>query len=477
MPLRNEEHPEWAPSPDEFYYPTHRELFKTLCALHDEQFDVTDHSSIFTALLTVGFKAYKDKNSFDHFQKQIFDASPGAADVIPQLKRLAKKRRIYQLSKNLLEAVKRDDDLDVAIDAAFRRALPDDGGVNTQTFWTAGNLREDYPEMRPVLIEGLLRKGEVMNLIASPKMGKSWLADDLVLNMATGRDWFGRKVEACESILVDNELHRETIASRLYRVAEARLLQPAEWKDRILIAPLRGKLRDIFSAERVFRRIEKNRYRLLVLDSLYRFFPKNMDENDNGSMAALYNQLDYYADMLGVAIVVIHHSTKGNQGGKGVMDVGSGGGAAGRATDTHLIMREHELANCVTVEARVRTFPQPDPFVMKWDFPVWSLEADANPAAIKKDEPAAKAKAQGGTGRPSTTQAWTAEMLVRAVLSDGPKTKTVLLQIASTMGLPVTPGDALLKVAVEKNIVRIQKRESQPWVYHYNLPPDETPPQ
>jgi hypothetical protein len=39
--------------------------------------------------------------------------------------------------------------------------------------------------------------------------------------------------------------------------------------------------------------------------------PRDTDENDNGTMAQVYNVLDAYAAKLQCAFVLIHHSTKG----------------------------------------------------------------------------------------------------------------------------------------------------------------------
>ena len=52
-----------------------------------------------------------------------------------------------------------------------------------------GALLRTFPERRPSLIEGLLRKGETMNIIAAPKIGKSWLSLGLAFAVATGRPW------------------------------------------------------------------------------------------------------------------------------------------------------------------------------------------------------------------------------------------------------------------------------------------------
>lgn len=52
-----------------------------------------------------------------------------------------------------------------------------------------------------------------MNVIAPPKVGKSWLASDKALAAATGRPWLDRyQTEAADVLIIDNELHPHTTA-------------------------------------------------------------------------------------------------------------------------------------------------------------------------------------------------------------------------------------------------------------------------
>ncbi len=46
---------------------------------------------------------------------------------------------------------------------------------------TAADLIHKYPQLRPSVISGLLRVGEVMNLVAGPKLRKSWLVHSLAV--------------------------------------------------------------------------------------------------------------------------------------------------------------------------------------------------------------------------------------------------------------------------------------------------------
>jgi len=51
---------------------------------------------------------------------------------------------------------------------------------------SVSDLVAAHPDMRPIVIDGILRKGETANIIAAPKVGKSYLAGNLAWAVATG---------------------------------------------------------------------------------------------------------------------------------------------------------------------------------------------------------------------------------------------------------------------------------------------------
>jgi hypothetical protein len=162
-------------------------------------------------------------------------------------------------------------------------------------------LLGDYPELRQPLIHGLLRRGETMNVIASPKMGKSWLTTDLALALATGRSWLDTfETVHGDVLIIDNELHPETTSNRIPKVAEARQIPVEEIADHVYVENLRGRLKDILSLGGYFQATPPGRYSVIILDALYRFLPRDTDENDNGTMAGIYNYLDLHAARYGV---------------------------------------------------------------------------------------------------------------------------------------------------------------------------------
>lgn len=321
-----------------------------------------------------------------------------------------------------------------------------------------GELVAAYPQLREPVIHGLLRAGETMNIIASPKTGKSWLTLDLAIAVATGRPWLGRyQTEAGPVLIIDNELHRETSAHRLPKVAEARGVTMREIAERIYVDNLRGRLQDIFTLAPYFEALEPGRFKVIVLDAFYRFMPAGGDENDNGTMANIYNRIDAFADRLGCCFVLIHHSTKGSQSGKSVTDVGAGAGAQSRATDTHLVLRPHEEDGVVVLDAAVRSWPPIDPACLRWNFPVWSVDDTLDPGTLKNERPGKKKDAAPRPEKPAEPS-WTVERFVEEFISTEPLSLAELRErVKPVKGLPVRRAEDLLSVAESGQLIKRRK--------------------
>ena len=242
---------------------------------------------------------------------------------------------------------------------------------------------------REVIIEGLMRRGEVGNMVASTKKGKSWLAVLLGMKVATGEPWLGRQTTKGRVLLIDNELQDEEIQNRMANVANAAGIitenaEPFEYVD------LRGQWVGIQEIEFQLSRFEPGELTLVVLDAKYRFFSNGMQENSNDDQTAFHNEIDKLARRLNCAIVMVHHATKGDQGQRAVTDVGSGGGSQARAADCHIVIRSHADGDDLAVlDAAVRSFPPVKSQTLRWSFPLWtadtSVEATVKQAQTRND--------------------------------------------------------------------------------------------
>lgn len=326
-------------------------------------------------------------------------------------------------------------------------------GIVLPQFRSARDLLREFTSLKRPVIEGLLRQGETMNLISAPKLGKSWLATDLALAVATGRDWLDAfPTVRGEVLIVDNELHPETSAARIPKVADARGIPWDDFADRVFVENLRGRLKSLPELAPYFQALEPGRFSLIVLDALYRLLPSEASENDNAVMAGIYNQLDQIAARLACAIVCIHHSSKGIQSGKAITDVGAGAGSQARATDTHLVLRPHQESNAVVVEAAVRSWPPVSPLCLRWDFPVWMQDESLDPAQLKSEWPRRRQRKEKKESTPVEPE-WTVERFVDQFIGADPQESKAIIEQASEEGISKRKAKELIRDAEKSGLV------------------------
>lgn len=294
---------------------------------------------------------------------------------------------------------------------------------------------------RPIIHE-LLREGETMNVIASPKVGKSWFVSRLAISVASGLDWLGLTVEPGRVLHIDNELHASTIAYRYRVISEAMDFPHHLYSGNIDMVSLRGRLRDLYGLARTFEQIEPGQYKLIILDAFYRTLPRDTDENDNGAIANLYNLIDHYASRLQCAFVLIHHTSKGNQSGKAVTDVGAGAGSQSRAADTHLILRPHEEDGIIVLESAVRSWPPMAPCALKWDWPLFTPTDEVDTSALL------------GVTKPGKPKAVPLEDFVEQCIATGDpcSKRSVIYEANQRLGLSERKAEEMLDLAMERGL-------------------------
>ena len=336
----------------------------------------------------------------------------------------------------------------------------------------AADLLRDYPERRPAVIEGLLRQGETMNIIAAPKVGKSWLTLGLAFSVAHGLPWLDTfQCTKSRVLIIDNELHPETSAHRLRILGKALLLSV----DGIDLMNLRGNLQDLVGLCDKLKRIERGQYGLVIIDAFYRTIPQNSDENSNAMMAGLYNVIDATAEKIGSAFSSIHHSSKGNQANKAITDVGSGAGAMSRATDTHLILRPHEEEGAVVLEAAVRSSAPVSPLCLRWSFPTWRSDRDLDVTALRAEKPRRLRRAEDQAAEKPVKEAWTAKRFAEAVGKPEPQPRGVFLEAGTVYGLSDRKTEQLLQNAVDCGYLFFRQEHGTYGKAMYSTQPPEPP--
>ena len=245
--------------------------------------------------------------------------------------------------------------------------------------FSLGQTMQNPEPLHEPILNGLLRRGESMNLVAAPKTGKSWLVTQMALSVATGRLWIGFSTTPGKVLLVDNELHRATLEHRFQTVAEAMDVDLQAAEQNLLALCLRGDLAGgLMQLELDLQQFTPGELNLLIVDAKYRL-DGAQDENSNAEQTAFFNRVDQLAARLDCAVVLVHHASKGLQTGKHVTDVGAGAGAQSRAADVHFVIRPHEQPGMAVVDAVCRSFRPVESLTLRHEWPLWKITLGVEP--------------------------------------------------------------------------------------------------
>jgi RecA-family ATPase len=86
--------------------------------------------------------------------------------------------------------------------------------------------------------------------------------------------------------------------------------------------------------ESLGRCLDKDGFEVIIIDSIYRLYTDDVDENSNSDVARFLGEVNKMAAKSGASVIFSHHSTKGDSSGKDSIDIASGAGSFGRWVDT-----------------------------------------------------------------------------------------------------------------------------------------------
>lgn len=243
------------------------------------------------------------------------------------------------------------------------------------------------PEMAPVQIEGILRKGHKMLIAGPSKAGKTFLEIELAVATAEGLTWCGYQCAQGRVLFINLEVDEASFIHRIKDVYEGMKVEPNHI-DNIVTLNLRGVSRPLDKlAPILVNRIKKTKVDLVILDPIYKVITG--DENSASDMARFCNQFDYICKETGVSMVYCHHHSKGNKSNMNAMDRASGSGVFARDPDAILDLLEVKTPLDVYIndpqttawklEFTLREFAKPQPLYMYFTYPIHQMDdADNN---------------------------------------------------------------------------------------------------
>lgn len=292
----------------------------------------------------------------------------------------------------------------------------------------------------PQIIQGILHQGCKMILGGTSKSNKSWCLLHLAISVATGQDWWGHKCVKTPVVYINFELHKWAIAERLNSLVGALDVQGKGLGDSLALWNLRGRNADLsLLRPKLEEQLSRHQFGLIILDPAYKVLG-DRDENANGEIAALMNELEGMAQSSGAAVVVAHHFAKGDSTAKNAIDRMSGAGAWARDPDSIMVLTPHEEPDCFTVTSILRNLPQLSEFVVRWQFPLMTLATDLNPEALRRPQ--------------GKNKVCTDKEFVDQFIGDGSGVKrSYIVSKASASGISDRTVDRYLKRLTESNVI------------------------
>jgi hypothetical protein len=377
------------PDPEIFYSSQNQLVAETIVMLWDSDCKAIDAVTVGNELARTG--RLEDAGGVPYLMT-LSESVPHAEHVRYYAKIVREKYQLRQLIQKceqvLSEARRPDSNIQHIVEHAAKMLQESRIGSHSRlTFKDAWHAAFQPRPMRECIIEGMLRRAEVGNFIASTKTGKSWFALMLLICIATGRDWLGRRVARGSVLLIDNELHDETIENRIATVRHAMNIEPDTHRERFEYVSCRGdwiSIQDLIEGIPV--KHPPGSLNMIVIDAKYRLFGNGLEENSNDDQTTFHNMIDQFAKAMDCPVVLVHHSTKGDQSGKSVTDVGSGGGSQSRAVDLHMTIRPHQQPGLAVLEGAVRSFAPIEPMTLRWNWPIWTVASDVEPVLPKNSK-------------------------------------------------------------------------------------------
>ena len=244
---------------------------------------------------------------------------------------------------------------------------------------SAGSVVE-LPEREPI-IDCMVRRRQVMNIVSVAKAGKSFFVEQLGVCVAAGVPFLGFETRQADTpskvLFLDYENDSVNFNNRLYKIAQE-LCVPMENVASLHYASFEGNGIDVFQMEK-FLADAGAKYDLVVVDCLKEAKPSFYDENSNDAMNAVYARIKNIAKNCDAAVVVVHHTSKGMGRNQYVMDAGRGASAIGGAAGSQIVIRPDgdydedapESEIIYRIDFKCRSFKTPPPTRIQFKYPLW----------------------------------------------------------------------------------------------------------
>jgi hypothetical protein len=387
-------------SSDYFYLPTNRQMFDEICNFFTDEgslslLTLTQHLIDVGRIGEVGGPGYVTELAVD------FQAIPESISYyLDILKDKHARRKIIQVGRGAAQrALELSDNADTAdiFEELFTSLELARSGLKSNMRLPAlcdisMLLNGNQPPLPPQLVEGVLHQGSKLVVGGTSKGRKTMGLIDLAVSVATGSNWWGFPCAKGPVCYINFEIQDPFFAHRTHVVCEAKKVELP--RNQLMVWNLRGHGEGLENLTNDLMAVLRHKhFVLIIIDPIYKGLGSR-DENKAGDVASMMNELEKIAVKTRAAVAFGAHYSKGNQALKESIDRIGGSGVFARDPDSILTMTAHAEEECFTVETTLRNFPPLDPFVLRFEWPLFRRAEELDPAALKQSRNAGQFKEQ-----------------------------------------------------------------------------------
>ena len=277
-----------------------------------------------------------------------------------------------------------DDESRKALTESILKIKPGDFSVPGKlTIQNARGIMVENIRMPDQLIEGILYRGNKMAFVGESKFGKTWSLLHLGISLSEGLNWMNFKTKKCKVLFVNPEIMEASFKLRIQSIAKT-ITGGSPTSENFDYVTTRGLN---LNADQLLPELKKlvsgKEYGVIIIDSVYKLYDDNMEENSNSDVGRFLNKLETLAYESGASVIFSHHFSKGNQANKAAIDRSSGAGAWGRDPDVILSATPHKEKGCFIVDFNLRDFKPVEPFVIRTAWPNLIVDRSLDAGDIK----------------------------------------------------------------------------------------------
>ncbi|MCD7822467.1 MAG: helicase RepA family protein [Oscillospiraceae bacterium] len=199
---------------------------------------------------------------------------------------------------------------------------------------------------KPPLIDGLLNTGTYL-FVGAPKLGKSFLMEQLAYHISTGTPLWGYQVRKGTVLYLALEDDYRRLQKRLYRMVGA------DGSDSLFFSVDANKLGDGLDEQLARFMREHPDTNLIIIDTLQKVREVGGDSYSYANDYQIIARLKSFADANGICLLLVHHTRKQNADDKFDMISGTNG-LLGAADGAFLLTKEKRTNNTAVLEVSGR---------------------------------------------------------------------------------------------------------------------------